>query len=276
MNYRHTFHAGNFGDVHKHVALVCVLLHLRKKEKPFVVIDTHAGRGSYDLSGPEAQRTGESATGIDAIRGLRPKSDALKTYLEIVRGFGENMHPGSPLIAVKLLRSKDRLIAIEKHADEFAALARLLNAYPRASAVEADGYARLSALLPPPERRGAILIDPPYEAGDEFETLAHAFAAAYRRFATGIFLLWFPMKLQAQVEALAGELRNAGATKLLQCTIDVGQLADEGRLSAAGLLVANPPFGFDAEMRTASNEILPFLQQGAGANATTDWLSESR
>jgi 23S rRNA (adenine2030-N6)-methyltransferase len=272
MNYRHAFHAGNFADVLKHVALVSVLLHLRKKETPFAVIDTHAGRGLYDLAGSEAGRTGEAADGIVKLMSHVSANAALSAYLDIAGSFGWNRYPGSPLIAERLLRPSDRLVAIEKHPEEFAALAKVL---ARGRAVEGDGYERLPALLPPLERRGLILIDPPYEAPGEFEDLARAFATAYRRFATGIYLLWYPLKARAEIDALAGELRIAGAAKLLALTLDVGKRAGAAgeRLSSTGLFVVNPPFGFDAEMRGALEEILPLLRQGPSASARVDWLA---
>src|SRR6185312_17179965 len=169
MNYRHAYHAGNFADVVKHIALTGVLLHLRKKETPFAVIDSHAGRGLYDLSGTEAKRTGEAASGIEKLRGLKGEG-ALGRYLEIA---GESdLYPGSPVIAAKLLRPQDRLVAIEKHPQEFASLRQALAPWRKARAVEGDGAAKLPALLPPAERRGLVLIDPPFEAADEFDALA--------------------------------------------------------------------------------------------------------
>src|SRR5205814_1522229 len=132
--------AGNFADAHKHIALTAALLLLRKKENPFVVIDTHAGRGVYDLSASEAIRTSESAAGIGRLQSFVARSTALNTYLETVRSFGANTYPGSPLITAKLLRPQDRLIAIEKHREEFAMLANALKPYARARAIEADGY----------------------------------------------------------------------------------------------------------------------------------------
>ncbi|MBI3675416.1 MAG: 23S rRNA (adenine(2030)-N(6))-methyltransferase RlmJ [Proteobacteria bacterium] len=271
MNYRHSYHAGNFADVLKHVALVSTLLHLRKKDKPFAVIDTHAGRGLYDLGGAEAEKTGEAEFGIERLRGLATGNAALSTYLDIAKSFGADRYPGSPLIAERLLRTGDRLVAVEKHPEEFAALSAVLKG---AKPVRADGYERLPALLPPPERRGLILIDPPYEAPDEFEQLARAFASAYRRFATGIYLLWYPLKARQDIDSLGGELRHAGATRLLALTLDVGKQtnAPDERLSSAGLFVVNPPFGFDVEMRGAMEEILPLLRQGPKASARVDWI----
>ena len=270
MNYRHAYHAGNFADVHKHVALVAILLHLRKKGKPFAIIDTHAGGGLYDLAGPEAVKTNEAGEGIAKLRGAPVRTPALRCYLEIVDAFSDR-YPGSPLIAAQLLRERDRLIAIEKHPKEFERLRRALAPFRHAHAVCADGYRQLNALLPPPERRGLVLLDPAYEDPDEMETLATAFAGAYRRFPTGIFLIWHPLKVKSRIEAFAGELRSAGPLKLLSLTIDVDHTDSSGdRLSASGMFVVNPPHGLDVEMEAASAEILPLLARGAGASAKVD------
>src|SRR3974390_699594 len=200
MNYRHAYHAGNFADVVKHVVLVGILLHLRRKEAPFRVIDTHAGRGIYDLAGEAAARTGEANEGIKRLDDLMPGEtlpEALSAYLRIVRTFGPDRYPGSPLIAAQLLREKDRLIAIESIPEEEAALRRTLAHVPNAKSQCADGYARLASLLPPPERRGLVLIDPPYEAENEFARVAEMLSMARKRFATGLYLVWYPIKSMA-------------------------------------------------------------------------------
>jgi len=275
LNYRHAYHAGNFADVVKHVALVAALAHLKKKDKPFRVIDTHAGRGLYDLAGVEAGKTGEAQSGIARLGAIADASPALQAYFAIARGFGAARYPGSPLIAAKALRPGDTLVAIEKHPEEQAALAAALAPFANAKAVLGDGYERLAALLPPPERRGLVLIDPPYEAADEFDRVAAAFAAAHRRFATGIYLLWLPVKRQVDADALAGEILHAGATRLMLLTLDVGRApdAEPGRLSAAGLLVVNPPFGFAPEMRDVLAILEKQLAQGPGASARVQWLA---
>jgi 23S rRNA (adenine2030-N6)-methyltransferase len=275
MNYRHAYHAGNFADVMKHTALVAVLAHLRKKDAPFAVIDTHAGRGLYDLAAMEAEKTGEAAEGIGRLWGAMPP--ALAAYGEAVRAAGEGRYPGSPLIVAGMLRKQDRLIAVEKHEEEFAALKAALASQPRARAVLGDGFAELGRLLPPPEKRGLVLIDPPYEAMDEFERIGEAFDAAYNRFATGIYLIWLPIKVRHDADALAGELLNAGVAKLLLLTLDVGQAPETPpeRLSACGLFVVNPPFGFAAAMRAALTAMTETLAQGERATATVDWLAGS-
>ena len=260
MNYRHAFHAGNFADVVKHLALVAILLHLRKKDAPFAVIDTHAGCGAYDLAGPEAQRTGEAAEGIGRLGDLGPTGPtALSIYLEMTRG---DLYPGSPLIAAKMLRPQDRLVAVEKHPDQAAALADVLRPFRRARAEAADGYARLISLMPPPERRGVVLIDPPYEAEHEFTDAARTFASAFRRFATGIYMIWFPVKSPGQANGFCGEVLAAGPARALRLDVVRGGAAGD-RLSAAGLLIINPPWRFAEEMRETLAPVLFLLQAEA-------------
>ncbi|HEX4158262.1 MAG TPA: 23S rRNA (adenine(2030)-N(6))-methyltransferase RlmJ [Rhizomicrobium sp.] len=264
MNYRHAFHAGNFADVIKHIALVAILLHLRRKVKPFCVIDTHAGGGVYDLGSSEAARTGEAAEGISRIAAIGDDPqlpESLKTYLDGVRREGEGRYPGSARIAACLLRPQDRLVAIEKHPEAARTLRRSLAAFPNVRTVAADGYARLAALLPPRERRGVILIDPPYEADDEFARVGDLLALAHSRFATGIYVAWYPIKSPAAIDALYGELGANGVAPVLRLEIETGRApdADKERLSAAGLLVINPPFGFDEEMRSVAAVLAPLL-----------------
>ncbi len=266
MNYRHAFHAGNFADVVKHTALVAVLLHLRKRESAFVVIDSHAGRGVYDLRSQEALRTGEAANGVGRLAGLQDCPPALAAYLELARA--PEAYPGSPLIAAKLLRPQDRLVAVEKHPEDAAALAVVLKPFRKARAESGDGHARLTALLPPPERRAAILIDPPYEAAHEFSDAARALAGALRRFATGIYLVWFPIKSPAEADGFCGEVLAAGARKALRLDVTLGARRDD-RLTAAGLVIVNPPFRFEEEMRAALTLALPLM----GAQARFLWLA---
>jgi 23S rRNA (adenine2030-N6)-methyltransferase len=272
MNYRHAYHAGNFADVVKHIALVGVLTHLRKKETAFAVIDTHAGRGLYDLKGDEASRTGEAGAGIERLRGSDSASapDALSTYLKLAGAWGDDRYPGSPLIAARLLRPQDRLVAIEKHPEEEAALARALQPFPRARVVHADAFERLPALLPPQERRGLVLIDPPYESPTDFHDAARAVAAAIRRFPTGIYMIWFPVKSEGETNLFCGEVLAGGVAKALRIDVTVAADArdDKARMNSAGLLLINPPYGLDEEMRAVFAIIAPKLE----AQDTVSWL----
>ncbi|GAA0564723.1 23S rRNA (adenine(2030)-N(6))-methyltransferase RlmJ [Rhizomicrobium electricum] len=265
MNYRHAFHAGNFADVVKHLALIAGLGHLRRKEAGFAVVDTHGGRGAYDLAATEAARTGEAAEGIGRLTDVKGGPAALTTYRELAGGA---VYPGSPLIAAKLLRPQDRLVAVEMHPEDAAALRQTLRPYAKARVEEGDGYKRLVALVPPPERRGLILIDPPYEAPDEFRFAAQAVAAAYRRFATGIYLVWFPIKSASEANSFCGEVLACGAAKVLRIDVEKRGVA-EGKLAAAGLAVINPPWQFDDEMRAALDIVLPCLD----CLARFDWLA---
>ncbi|HXC57392.1 MAG TPA: 23S rRNA (adenine(2030)-N(6))-methyltransferase RlmJ [Rhizomicrobium sp.] len=267
MNYRHAYHAGNFADVVKHLALTAILLHLRKKDAPFAVIDSHAGRGRYDLAGAAAQRTGEAANGIARLAGIADAAGALGAYLGLARGAD---YPGSPLIAASLLRPQDRLVAIEKHPEEAAALKAALARFRNAHAEEGDGYKRLAALLPPPERRGLVLIDPPFEAPDEFPAAARALAMGLKRFATGVYLLWFPIKSAGEAHAFCGAVLAAGAKQALRIDIEIGDagkaIGGKTRLTGAGLIVVNPPYGFAAEMRAGLATIVPLLADKARAD----------
>jgi 23S rRNA (adenine2030-N6)-methyltransferase len=279
MNYRHGYHAGNFADVVKHLALVAILLHLRKKDAAFAVIDTHAGRGLYDLESEMAARTGEAANGIGRL--MKPEvmgtalPAALHHYLAIVEGASARFYPGSPLIATMLLRPRDRLVAIERQDAEAAALKSALATF-KSKALKsecADGYARLAALLPPPERRGVVLIDPPFEQPDEFRNEARALGEALKRFATGIYLLWFPIKSAGEASAFCGEVLAAGVKRALRIDIDIGRAegGDKERLSAAGLVVVNPPFGFEEEMREGLARVTPLLSDKARAEIS--WIA---
>jgi len=278
MNYRHAYHAGNFADVLKHASLVAVLLHLRKKETPFAVIDCHGGRGLYGLGSEEAKKTGEADAGIGRLLQRDALPGVLQNYADVVRQFGPSAYPGSPLIATALLRASDRLVATEKHPEEYAALASALSNDRRVRLIRGDYVQELPKLLPPPQRRGVVLIDPPYEKDGEFAEATKALIGAHQRFANGIFLFWYPAKEKPAVEASAGELLTAGIKALVRIELEVGRLPPiegrEGRLSATGLLVVNPPFGFAEAMR----EIMPFLEQrlaqGPGASGRVNVLAE--
>jgi 23S rRNA (adenine2030-N6)-methyltransferase len=268
MNYRHGYHAGNFADVVKHIALVAVLLHLKKKDAAFSVVDSHGGRGAYDLSGEQSVRTGEAEKGVARLRDLSgDMPEALSTYLWLVKESG--LYPGSPLIAAKLLRPQDRLTTVEKHPEEFAALKQALTPFRNAVVEQSDGYSRAVKLSPPPSRRGLVLLDPPFESPDEFSGLARTLRDAYRKFATGIYLVWYPVKSHAEANAFTGEVLAGGVTKAM--AVDSAISAPEGKLNRAGLLVINPPYGFDAALQAVAALIAPKLE----AAITTQWIAGS-
>ena len=216
MNYRHAFHAGGFADVVKHIVLARILTHLQEKPAAFRVIDTHAGAGVYDLSGEEAQRTGEFLTGIARVMQARFSETVLPLvtpYLDIVRAFNPpaelRVYPGSPLIARALLRPQDRLTACEVEAKARKRLIEALRRDSQARVVDLDGWTALPAFVPPNERRGLVLIDPPYEDKDEFARLAEGFAQAFSKWPTGSYLLWYPAKSTAPPTASRAASRRS-------------------------------------------------------------------
>src|ERR1700692_2021196 len=278
MNYRHAFHAGNFADVIKHIVLVRILLHLQEKDAAFRVIDTHAGAGVYDLTGEEAQRGGEWLTGIARIMQARFSEDAqhlIKHYLDIVRSFNPQggplkAYPGSPLIARALLRPDDRLTACEVESSARRDLIDALRRDTQARVVDLDGWIALPAFVPPKERRGLVLIDPPYEQKDEFERIATGFADAFAKWPTGSYLLWYPVKSRRATDSLArhvAEVVGAGPSpgKCLRLEFSVARQAAGAALVSAGLLIVNPPWTLQGELKAILPELeKPLGQGGAG------------
>jgi len=284
MNYRHAFHAGNFADVFKHAVLARILVHLGEKAAPFRVIDTHAGAGLYDLTAEPATRTGEWRDGIGRLFDAALPEDIralLAPYLAAVSaanpGGGLRRYPGSPLIALNLMRPQDRLVACELEPGAAAALAAHLRRDSRARAVKIDGWVALNAYVPPKERRGLVLIDPPYEEKREFARMTHALAAAQRKWATGIFLLWYPIKERSGPDRLAAALRRGAAAKtaprILRAEVEWTPQAS-GRLSGVGLIVVNPPWRLAEEM---GEHLLPTLQSVLAppvvGRVRIDWLA---
>ncbi len=283
MNYRHAFHAGSFADVIKHIVLTRVLSYLHEKPAAFRVIDTHAGAGRYDLTGDEAQRSGEWRLGIAKV--LAATLDAataalIRPYLDIVQSHNSGgeltTYPGSPLIARALLRPQDRMTACELEAGAHRQLVAALRRDRQARVVKIDGWTALPAYLPPQERRGVVLVDPPFEHADEFDRLAAGFEAAYAKWPTGIFLLWYPLKDaraaarlgQRAVDALVATAPSPGqsprkdlAERYLQIEFQTGSSIRADGLTAAGLIVVNPPWTLEREMAA----IAPALSVALGA-----------
>jgi 23S rRNA (adenine2030-N6)-methyltransferase len=277
MNYRHAFHAGSFADVIKHIVLVRILLYLQEKPAAFRVIDTHAGAGRYDLTGEEAERSGEWKSGIARMMQARFSDKALPLllpYLDIVRAFNSGAdltaYPGSPLIARALLRPQDRLTACEIEPGARKALIDALRRDTQARVVDLDGWTALTAFVPPKERRGLVLIDPPFEAKDEFEQLAAGFRAAFQKWPTGSYLLWYPVKSRRAADTLAREVAEAAAGakpagKCLRLEFSVAPQEAGGPLASTGLLMINPPWTLQGELRSILPELeKPLGQGGAG------------
>jgi 23S rRNA (adenine2030-N6)-methyltransferase len=277
MNYRHAFHAGGFADVIKHIVLVRMLSYLQEKQAAFRVIDTHAGAGVYDLTGDEAQRSGEWLTGVARVMQARFSETALPLvapYLDIVRAFNPprelKAYPGSPLIARALLRPQDRLTACEVEPKARKRLIEALRRDTQARVVDLDGWMALPAFVPPKERRGLVLIDPPYEQKDEFEQLATGFAEAFAKWPTGSYLLWYPVKSRRATDTLARHVTDAigagpTAGKCLRLEFSVAPQAAGTALISAGLLIVNPPWTLAGELKVLLPELeKPLGQGGAG------------
>lgn len=266
MNYRHAYHAGNFADVLKHLVLARVITHLKKKPAPFRVIDTHAGTGLYDLTGPEALKTGEWKDGIGRL--LDPPlpadvAEICQPYLDAV--FAANpagdlkTYPGSPMIARHLLRAGDVLAVNELHPEDHATLARLFARDRQVKVLNIDGWAALKALLPPKERRGVVLVDPPFEEAGELQRLVTGLQDALNRFATGTVILWYPIKARRPVEAFHRAVQDLHLSKMLTVELFI-QTNDETVLNGTGLVVLNPPFTLAAELE----RVLPELTRRLG------------
>ena len=279
MNYRHAFHAGNFADVVKHAVFVRVLMHLRDKPAPFRIIDTHAGAGRYDLAGPEAGRSGEWRNGIGRLAGAKlPPSAAalLAPYLEAVAACNSDAelktYPGSPALARALMRRQDRLVACELEPYAAATLARELRGDSRSKVVTIDGWIALEAYVPPNERRGVVLVDPPFEQADEFSRLVHGLAAAHRKWPTGVYLLWYPIKDAAAVAAWLRKIRRLGLAKTLQAELVVKAETVTTGLRGSGLIVINPPWKLMDELAILLPALASVLAPGA-ATPTWRWLT---
>ena len=258
MNYRHAYHAGNFADVLKHVVFALVLEYMKRKAAPFRVIDTHAGAGGYALTSPQAEKTGEWQGGIARLMGPDakplPPSAALplQPYLEVVRrhnrGDALAAYPGSPAIALGLMRPQDTLIANELHPEERMLLQAAVGGDSRAKLMTLDAWVALKALLPPPERRGVVLIDPPFEAKDEFDRLATGLAQGLQRFATGVYIVWYPIKDTKPVARFHAELATLAIRKVLRVEIMLQRPCDPDRLNGCGVVVVNPPYTLEGQL----------------------------
>jgi 23S rRNA (adenine2030-N6)-methyltransferase len=277
MNYRHAFHAGGFADVIKHIVLVRILIYLQEKPAAFRVIDTHAGAGLYDLTSEEARRGGEWLTGIARVMQARFSEAGLallKPYLDIVRAFNTGpelaAYPGSPLFARALLRPQDRLTACEIEPGARTQLIDALRRDAQARVVDLDGWKALPAFVPPNERRGLVLIDPPFEAKDEFERTAEGFAKAFAKWPSGTYLLWYPAKSRRAADELADRIARAlgsarPAAEGLRLEFSVAPQAAGSALASTGLLIVNPPWTLASELKTILTELTkPLGQGGAG------------
>lgn len=281
MNYRHIFHAGNFADVVKHAALWLILDHLKSKATPFFALDSHAGVGRYDLRAADAQKTGEYRHGFLRLLEQRIVPPELAGYIAAVaacngvrRLTADNLrwYPGSPRILRAGLRAGDRLAAVELHPADATALAREFHGDRLVTAHRMDGYQALKALLPPAERRGLALVDPPFEAPGEFTRLVGGLGAAHRRWATGIYALWYPIKARRPVDEFFDGLCHSGISRIAVAELLIRPAADPERLNGCGLVIVNPPWRLIEQLQALLAFLAPVLAQEGAGQWRAEWL----
>jgi 23S rRNA (adenine2030-N6)-methyltransferase len=282
MNYRHAYHAGNHADVLKHSVLAHIVEYLGQKDKAFAVLDAHAGIGLYDLSSVEAGKTGEWMGGVGKI--AEPFDDGIEVILKAYRTSIGRMnatgtmqyYPGSPEIVLHHLRESDRLLANELHPQDAQTLRQSYVGDDRLQVLEMDALQAIKASLPFKERRGLVLIDPPYEQVDETQRVARMLAEGQRRFATGIFMIWYPVTTHQFVDGFLDAIEKLALGNILRAELCVKKTEDSGGLSGSGLLILNPPFTLESELRV----LLPALAERLGVDghgrSLVEWLTPAR
>ncbi len=277
LAYRHQFHAGCFSDVFKHALLAQLVLALGKKDKPFFYLDTHAGIAHYDLAHEWAQKNAEYRDGIELIWARQDAPPEMAPYLDAVRAENANgklrYYPGSPCIVRRLVRARDRMVLTELNRKDCEALAARYFRDRRVTVEFSDGYQALKAHLPPPERRGLIFVDSSFDRAREFARLTQGLAGAYRKFATGVYALWYPLMEPMAMRALERGIIATGIRRILQLEISVhpGELTPS--LRGCGLLVVNPPFGFEVTARTILEWLAPVLTRTGEGGQRVSWLA---
>lgn len=261
LSYRHSFHAGNHADVVKHTVQSLIIESLKEKEKPFLYLDTHAGAGRYFLGGEHAEKTGEYLEGIARIWQRDDIPAELEAYMSAVHAYNKSgqlkYYPGSPLIAAHLLRNDDRLHLTELHPTDYPLLRHEFIKDSRAKVVRADGYQQLKSQLPPASRRGFVLMDPPYEMKTDYQAVVQGIQEGYKRFATGVYALWYPVVLRQQIKRLVKELEETGIRRILQIELAIQPDSDRRGMTASGMIVINPPWKLEQQM----NAVLPWLHK---------------
>lgn len=276
LSYRHSFHAGNHADVLKHTVQSLIIESLKEKDKPFLYLDTHAGAGRYQLSGEHAARTGEYREGIARIWQQDSLPAELEPYISAVSHFNRSgqlrYYPGSPLIARQLLREQDSLQLTELHPTDFQLLRSEFQKDSRTRAERADGYQQLKSKLPPISRRGMVLIDPPYEIKSDYKAVVSGIHEGYKRFATGVFALWYPVVLRNQIKRMINNLEATGIRHILQIELAIRPDNEQRGMTASGMIVINPPWKLEQQMGT----LLPWLHSklvpASTGHTTVNWI----
>lgn len=280
MNYRHAYHAGNFADVVKHLLLTRIIEYLKRKPGAFRVIDTHAGTGLYDLSSEEAQKTGEWRDGIGRLldAALPDAAASLAApYLDAVRAFNVGhpfrYYPGSPVLTKQLLRGADRLTAIELHPEDCFALRTRFAGDWQVRVIELDGWLAMGSQVPPKEKRGLVIVDPPFEKEGEFKRIVDGLQKAHRRWPGGTYALWYPIKDHNAVTAMREMLKQTGIPKIMDVVFELRQPSPEPRFDGTGMIVANPPYVLEDELKVLLPALRDVLAEDRSALAETVWLT---
>ncbi|WP_068315719.1 23S rRNA (adenine(2030)-N(6))-methyltransferase RlmJ [Polycladidibacter hongkongensis] len=273
MNYRHIYHAGNIGDVLKHITQTLIIEYLKKKPAPFRVFDTHAGIGIYDLSSEQAQKTGEWQKGVALVlqaieaQTIPPQvHQLLSPWLEVVNQLNPQgnleTYPGSPELAKRLLRKEDRLTLTELHPADFASLKETYGNDKKIKVIELDAWLALGSFLPPKERRGLVLIDPAFEVEDEFSRLTDGLSRGYKKWQTGVYAAWYPVKNQRSVANMVLSLAEQGVRNVLRLELSAGRISPDAPMKSSGMLIINPPYTLKTQMEL----LLPWLCQATSEN----------
>ncbi len=280
MNYRHTYHAGNFADVLKHIVLMRIIEHLKRKDKAFRVFDTHAGIGQYNLSGSDAQKTGEWRHGVGRLLQVELTQDIapiVQPYLDLLQTSKDgrllSFYPGSPMIARKLMRKQDRLSLSELHPKDARSLRELFAGDYQVRVNELDGWLAFGAHLPPKEKRGMVLVDPPFEQQDDFEKLENGLAKSVKRWGGGTYCLWYPVKHHSQTNTFTRRISELAIAKTLRVELYIRSPDERTTFNGCGLIIVNPPYTLNAELQKLMPWLAELLAQGPGAGFRVDWLT---
>ena len=276
LSYRHLFHAGNFADVFKHALLARLLIALSAKDKPYLYLDTHAGIARYDLRAPWAQKAREYENGIARIWKATDAPPVLEPYLEAVRALNPDgklrYYPGSPLVAKRLLRAGDRMVLTELNTADHEVLANVFAREKHVAVERMDAYQALKAYLPPAERRGLVLVDSSFDVAREFDRIVKALKAAYARWNTGVYAIWYPLMEPAAMRDFLAAVARSGVRKVLRVEIVVRERDESGIIPGCGMLVVNPPWRFDTEAKTIVKWLAPRLAVSGKGQALVEWL----
>lgn len=275
LSYRHSFHAGNHADVLKHIVLMLILENLKLKDKGFYYLDTHSGVGRYRLSSDESEKTGEYKEGIGRLWEQTDLPEEVSRYVDLIKtlnydGKALRYYAGSPMIAAQLLRPQDRALLTELHPSDYPLLRNNFKEFKNIMVKREDGFQQVKATLPPKERRGLVLIDPPYELKEDYDLVVKAVEEGYKRFATGTYAIWYPVVLRQQTKRIFKGLEASDIRKILKIELAVRPDSDQRGMTASGMIVINPTWTLENQMKA----ILPYLVKTLVPEGTGNWAVE--